>query len=51
VAYPERALSDLIDEEKRYFSARRVLSTFLGGFRLKYDEVQAKNIHWSLIIF
>ena len=50
VAYPERSPLELIDEEKRKFSARRIFSTYIGGFRMKYDEAYEKSIHWSLIL-
>ncbi len=37
-SYNERPFTDLVDEEKRPFVKRRVLSTLLGGYRIAFDD-------------
>ena len=48
VIYPERDPFDLIEEDKRPFARRKLLSTCCGGFRTVYDEVTAQPLHPGL---
>ena len=41
VDYPERDVKDLIEEDKRPFGLRRILTTVFGGFRCVYDEEES----------
>ena len=49
VIYPERDPFDLIEEDKRPFARRKLLSTCCGGFRTVYDEVTAQPVHPGLL--
>ena len=50
--YSERPFKDLVDEEKRPFVKRRILSTLLGGYRLVYNEEDDESyIPFHLHIF
>jgi hypothetical protein len=33
-----------VDEDKRTFVGRKILSTVLGGYRIVYDEIEANSI-------
>jgi len=46
--YPERDPLDLIEEDKRPFARRKLVSTCCGGFRTVYDEVTAQTLHPAL---
>ena len=41
IDYPERDVKDLIEEDKRPFGLRRLLTTTFGGFRCVYDEEES----------
>jgi hypothetical protein len=43
--YKERSPLDLIEEDKRPYAIRKLLSTFLGGARIVYNETSQKYIH------
>ena len=42
-SYNERPFTDLVDEEKRPFVKRRVLSTLLGGYRTAFDDADDES--------
>ena len=44
MTYRSRPYSDLIDEDKHGFVARRYLSTLLGGYRIVKDEESQQYI-------
>ena len=48
IDYPERDVKDLIEEDKRPFAVRRVITTLLGGFRCVYDEEESVWINKCL---
>lgn len=48
--YKERSPLDLIEEDKRPFAFRKLLSTFLGGLRVVYNESEQKSIHPILLL-
>ena len=48
--YPERDPLDLIEEDKRPYVRRKLISTCCGGFRSVYDEVTAQTLHPALFL-